>query len=202
MRDPYYYDDVDVLKNLLNIKEEKQLEQAESDIAYLKILDVDIKVKTEKFDYQHLKNIHQYIFGDIYSWAGKERIISVVKGERVLGGDTVRYSYPDNIEKDAKTIINQLNNITWKELGIEETAEKFAKLIAALWQVHPFREGNTRTVIVFALQYSEHFGFKMNRQLFQEHFGYLRDAFVKASDGEYSDYHYLINFFKDAITKG
>lgn len=98
----------------------------------MKILDVDIKVKTEKFDYQHLKNIHQYIFGDIYSWAGKERIISVVKGERVLGGDTVRYSYPDNIEKDAKIIINQLNNITWKELGIEETAEKFAKLIAAL----------------------------------------------------------------------
>lgn len=202
MRDPYYYDDVDVLKNLLTIKEEEQLEQAESDIAYLKLLDVDIKVKTEKFDYQHLKSIHQYIFEDIYSWAGKERIISIVKGERVLGGDTVRYSYPDNIEKDAKIIINQLNNITWKELGIEETAEKFAKLIAALWQVHPFREGNTRTVIVFALQYSEYFGFKMNRQLFQEHFGYLRDAFVKASDGEYSDYHYLINFFKDAITKG
>lgn len=44
MRDPYLYDDVDVLKNLLNIKDEQQLEEAESNITYIKLFDIDRKI--------------------------------------------------------------------------------------------------------------------------------------------------------------
>ncbi|HHX59323.1 MAG TPA: hypothetical protein GX707_01060, partial [Epulopiscium sp.] len=40
------------------------------------------------------------IFEDIYEWAGEERVINIVKGERVLGGDTVRYSDINFIEED------------------------------------------------------------------------------------------------------
>ena len=42
----------------------------------------------------------------------------------------------------------------------------------------------------------------MNKSLLRENPGYVRGALVKASDGEYSEYHYLINIFKDAIEKG
>lgn len=100
MRDCYLYDDIPVLKNLLNIKDEKTLSEAESNIAYIKLLDIDDKIKSDIFDYKRLKSIHAYIFGDIYEWAGKERVINIVKGEEVLGGDTVRYSDIDLIEKD------------------------------------------------------------------------------------------------------
>ncbi len=38
MRDPYLYDDVDVLKNLANIKDKTMLTKAEADITNLAML--------------------------------------------------------------------------------------------------------------------------------------------------------------------
>lgn len=202
MKDIYLYDDVPVLKNRLGIKDEDMLNKAESDITCIRLLDIDKKICGDVFDYNRLKAIHQYIFGDIYAWAGAERVVPIVKGERVLGGDTVRYSVPGCIEKDAVKAIKAMNDVNWTELGIEQTAEKFSVLTAALWQVHPFREGNTRAVITFAVQYAEAKGFKMNKVLLSENAGYVRDALVKASDGPYSEYEYLVKIIKDAIEKG
>ncbi|MBR1444894.1 MAG: Fic family protein [Firmicutes bacterium] len=202
MKDIYLYDDVPVLKNLLGIKDAEVLNKAESDITCIKLLDIDNKFDDDIFDYERLKAINKYIFGDIYEWAGKEREILIEKAERVLGGDTVRYSYPASIEKDARNAIKELNNVKWKKLGMEETASKFSVIIAKLWQVHPFREGNTRTVMTFAVQFSEYNGFKINKALLKDNADYLRDALVKASDGPYSEYGYLIRIIKDAIEKG
>lgn len=202
MRDPYLYEDIPVLKNLLNIREEKLLSEAESNITYIKLLDIDDKITSEKFDYQRLKDIHAYIFGDIYEWAGQERGINIVKGERVLGGDTVRYSDTNHIGRDIKIALQQLNDVNWKTLNIEETSEQFSRLIAKVWQVHPFREGNTRTVMTFATQFAEYHGFRMNKSLLKDSAEYVRDSLVKASDGEYSEYEYLIRIIKDAISRG
>lgn len=146
--------------------------------------------------------IHRIIFEDIYEWAGNERVINIVKGERVLGGDTVRYSDVNNIEKDINKVLSKLNAKKWSFYSTKETAEEFAKLIAELWQTHPFREGNTRAVITFATQFAEFHGFRMNKALLREHSGYVRDALVKASDGQYSDYSYLTRVLRDAIEMG
>lgn len=202
MRDPYLYDDVPVLKNLLHIKEAEALEQAEADITYLRLYDIDGAVAEMPFDFSRLLAIHHHIFRDLYEWAGASRSIQIVKGERVLGGDTVRYSQPDCIERDCAAVLQRLNNTNWTCLGIHETAEAFAKLIAALWQCHPFREGNTRTVITFATQFAEAHGFRMDKTLLKDSAAYVRDALVKASDGEYSEYDYLIRIFEDAIRRG
>lgn len=42
----------------------------------------------------------------------------------------------------------------------------------------------------------------MNKTLLRENSNYVRDALVKASDGQYSEYGYLIKIIKDAIEKG
>lgn len=202
MKDYYLYDDVPVLRNLLNIKDEKLLEEAESNITYVKLLDIDDKICTDVFDYQHIKDIHAYIFGDLYEWAGKERGINIVKGERVLGGDTVRYADTNSIETEMEAALKELNQVNWEVLNISETAELFSKLIAKIWQIHPFREGNTRTIITFATQFAEKHGFRMNKALLKENSEYVRDALVKASDGMYSEYEYLIRIIQDAILKG
>jgi len=202
MRDPYFFDQVDVLKNLLGIKDAKELEQAEADITGIRLLDVDNACESGQFNLPRVLAIHKHIFGDIYEWAGKIRIIPIVKGERVLGGDTVRYSWPDSIEHDCISALKNLNETDWSALGVYETAEVFTKLIAALWQVHPFREGNTRTVITFATQFAEAHGFRMDKSLLKDSAAYVRDALVKASDGQYSDYRYLVKIFEDAIRRG
>lgn len=202
MKDYYLYDDVPVLRNLLNIKDEKLLEEAESNITYVKLLDIDDKICGDVFDYQRIKDIHAYIFGDLYEWAGKERGINIVKGERVLGGDTVRYADTNSIETEMETALKELNQVKWEVLDISETAKLFSKLIAKVWQIHPFREGNTRTIITFATQFAEKHGFRMNKALLKDNSEYVRDALVKASDGMYSEYEYLIRIIQDAILKG
>lgn len=202
MKDYYLYDDVPVLRNLLDIKNEKLLEEAESSITYVKLLDIDDKICGDVFDYQRIKEIHAYIFGDLYEWAGKERGINIVKGERVLGGDTVRYADTNSIETEMEAALKELNQVNWEVLDISETAELFSKLIAKIWQIHPFREGNTRTIITFATQFAEKHGFRMNKALLKDNSEYVRDALVKASDGIYSEYEYLIRIIQDAILKG
>ena len=166
------------------------------------MLDIDDKICGDAFDYQRIKDIHTYIFGDLYEWAGKERGINIVKGERVLGGDTVRYADTNSIEPEMEAALKELNQVKWEVLDISETAELFSKLIAKIWQIHPFREGNTRTIITFATQFSEKHGFRMNKALLKDNSEYVRDALVKASDGMYSEYEYLIRIIQDAILKG
>ena len=202
MHDPYLYDDVPVLRNLLGIKDADKLEQAEADITYLRLYDIDGAIQAPQFNLLRLLEIHKYIFGDIYDWAGTLRTVPTVKGERVLGGDTVRYSQPDMIERDCVAVMAILDNKDWSTLGVHETAEVYAKLIAELWQAHPFREGNTRTIITFATQFAEAHGFRMDKTLLKDSAAYVRDALVKASDGQYSEYEYLIKIFEDAIRRG
>ncbi len=202
MRDPYLYEDAPVLRNLLGIRDADELERAEADITSIKLLVADGAVQSSAFDFSRLLAIHKHIFGDIFDWAGTVRTISIVKGERVLGGDTVRYSPPDDIERDCTAVLKKLNDTDWSALGVRETAEVFTKLIAALWQAHPFREGNTRTVITFATQFAEAHGFRMDKTLLKDSAAYVRDALVKASDGEYSEYDYLIKIIEDAIRRG
>jgi cell filamentation protein len=202
MRDPYLLADAKVLRNLLGITDAETLQRAEADITAVRLLTVDGAVAALPFDFERLLAIHKHIFGDIYDWAGTVRTIPVVKGERVLGGDTVRYSQPDDIERDAKQAIREMNGADWPVLGVHETAERFSELTAALWQVHPFREGNTRSVMTFAAQFAEAHGFRMDKTLLRDSAAYVRDALVKASDGEYSEYEYLVKIFEDAILRG
>lgn len=154
------------------------------------------------FDFSRLLAIHKYIFGDIYEWAGKTRVVSIVKGERILGGDTVRYSQPDEIERDCTVVFEQLGKTDWARYGIHDTATIFSNFIAMLWQSHPFREGNTRTVITFATQFAEAHGFRMDKTLLNDGAAYVRDALVKASDGQYSEHVHLAAIFEDAIRRG
>lgn len=35
---------------------------------------------TGEFDLEHLKNIHRFLFEDIYSWAGQIRTVDIAKG--------------------------------------------------------------------------------------------------------------------------
>lgn len=201
MKDPYVYEDTGTLKNKLEIKDYEQLRHAEADFSFVKLLTVDRDVDCTKFDLDYVKNIHKYILCDIYDWAGEFRTIPMEKPEDVLGGDTVRYAYPKEIELKANECLNELNRINWNVKELEDKAMDFTKLIAALWQVHPFRDGNTRTVVTYAFRFSEEHGFKMDRKLLLDNFGYVRKAFVKASDGEYSEYKYLYKIIKDSIQR-
>ena len=71
-----------------------------------------------------------------------------------------------------------------------------------MWQVHPFRDGNTRTITTFAFRFADERGFGMKRSLLLDNFQYVRDSLVMASLGEYAENEYLYKIVKDAIKRG
>ena len=204
MHDFYCYPDTNVLINKFNIRDDEKLDEVERNITAVKLsMPNEIeKIFENGFDYDSLKNLHKFIFGDIYAWAGQEREIEVIKHERVLGGLSVTYSYPTEIKKDVNNCIKKLQKTDWQKLNLNEKSEQFAKNIAELWQAHPFREGNTRTVITFACEFANKNGFPMERELLSEHAGYTRDALVLASIGKYSEYEHLTKIFADSMERG
>lgn len=198
MRDPYLYDDVDVLKNRAEIKDAELLRKAEADITNLAMSAI-YEQKYEKFNTEALRDIHRNIFGQIFDWAGEFRTIQMVKYEDVLGGDTVRYAYPKEIKKQLNEAMKEIAKLKRTGENDKDIVFKLVRIIASIWQTHPFREGNTRTVIVFAVLLAKSLGFEVEHQLFKTNAAYVRNALVWASQGIYSKYEYLERIFFDAI---
>ena len=60
-------------------------------------------------------------------------------------------------------------------------AHHIAEFISGIWQIHPFREGNTRTTAVFAIKYLRSKGFMADNELFKTNAEYFRNALVRAN---------------------
>jgi hypothetical protein len=141
---------------------------------------------------------------------GKRRtVLTILEFVLYAGCFLIAYFRPETITPFASEsetvqdiIVGCLAASSVLAIAIHETAETFTRLIASLWKVHPFREGNTRTVITFATQFAEAHGFRMDKTLLKDSADYVRDALVKASDGQYAEYEYLIKIFEDAIRRG
>lgn len=197
MRDSYLYEDVDVLINLGNIKDAETLRQAEADVTGYTLASL-YHQEFDKFDSAALLEVHWIIFGDLYPWAGEIRTIQMTKPEHVLGGDTVRYSYPKEIKKELAVACKEFSALK-KVTGKGNLIFRIVRITAKLWQIHPFREGNTRTVIAFSVLLAQSLGLEVNHALFAENAAYLRNALVWASQGIYSKFEYLERIYFDAI---
>ena len=198
MRDPYLYSDVDVLVNVFGIKDSDLLKQAEADVTNLTIAGI-YNLKYDKFNTETLQDIHTTIFGQLYDWAGDFRTIQMRKDEEVLGSDTVRYSYPKEIKKELNSVMKEISKLKRKDNNDRDVVFRLVRIIAQIWQIHPFREGNTRTVIIFAVLLAKHLCFDVDHSLFKEHASYVRNSLVWASQGMYSKYEYLERIFFEAI---
>ena len=107
MPDPYLYEDVPVLRNKLGIKTEKILDlvEAEQSRANMMLL---YERPFSSFSPAGLREIHRFLFGDIYDWAGEYRIINIQKAERLLGGRSVWYSNDDDIARDLDAAFHKI----------------------------------------------------------------------------------------------
>lgn len=198
MRDPYLYDDVDVLMNIANIRDQELLRKAEADITSQAMLAIYIQ-KYDIFNSEALQDIHRIIFGQIYDWAGEFRTIQIVKSEDILGGDTVIYAHPKDIKRKTSALMREITKLRRNGENDREVIFKLVRIIAQIWQIHPFREGNTHSVIVFAVLFAKSLGFTVDHSVFKDNSAYVRNALVWASQGIYSRHEYIERIFFDAI---
>ena len=143
MRDPYLYDDVNVLKNLAFIKDAELLRKAEADITGLSMAAI-YDYKYDKFNTETLQDIHSNIFGQVFEWAGEFRTIQMVKYEDVLGGDTVRYAYPEEIKKQLSITMKEIAKLDLPGYAIGGLAvgETHEEMYHILDMVLPHAPGN------------------------------------------------------------
>lgn len=160
MKDPYI-DENGVLKNKLGITNDEELKEAEKDIAFVKLIGVE-ELEKETVNANLLKDIHKYLFNDIYDWAGEYRTVPIYKEEVVLPGLSLEYAKPKDIEKRLEQEFENLNSIEWSNKKIDELSLQLTKSLARIWRVHPFRDGNTRTVLTFANVFSKMKGFNLD----------------------------------------
>lgn len=174
MKDPYIQDN-GTLKNKLGIKEYKELNDAERDISFIKLIDIGEAFK-QKYDANYLKSIHKHIFEDIFDWAGEFRTVPVYKVEAVIPGLSLEYSAPNNIEHDLNKALDTLNSINWGEKDIDQITSEFTEHLAHIWRIHPFRDGNTRTTLAFAENYAREHGFPMDIGILLEQLPRITDS--------------------------
>lgn len=75
----YFYPGTEVLKNKLGITNAEELQQAEANITFKKLTELYLNPIAGNFDAEHYREIHRYLFGDIYDFAGEYRNVDMRK---------------------------------------------------------------------------------------------------------------------------
>lgn len=108
----YCYKNTNILINKLDIREYKELSKYEAKITAAKSLGLRLKGITGNFDKKHYLSIHNYLFEDIYPFAGKLREENISKGE-------FRFASFEYVEPELERILEQLK----KENFLEGTSK-------------------------------------------------------------------------------
>lgn len=150
------YEGTTCLINKLDIQDENQLDIMESHITLAKISMLQQNPISGKFDFEHYKAIHKFIFEDLYDWAGEIRVANISKK------GTIFAEFQD-IARLAHACFSRLKKENYfKELTLDAFIEKITDFYCVLNQLHPFREGNGRTQRVFLSQLSLNAGYEMD----------------------------------------
>ena len=120
---------------------------------------------------------------------------------------SVEYSDCFDIVDDASRVLADMNEIDWKKEPFETLVKKFCDNMAKLWKIHPYREGNTRTIVTFCCLFIEAQGIYIESDLFKDNAAYMRNALVAAnalfSDiGDLRKPEYLYHIVEDALEQG
>ena len=124
-----------ILENKLGITDSAELARAEEKISKKKALSLFESGYLEQLEagtYEALAQIHQYLFADIYDFAGKIRSLNLAKSNFRFASVMYLETALCNIEKMPQS-------------SVDEIIEKYVEMNIA----HPFREGNGRSMRIW-----------------------------------------------------
>lgn len=157
------------------------------------------------FSLAGLQAIHRRIFDGVFTHAGKFRDCDITKREWVLDGDTIMYGMASELVPTVEYDLSVERQADYSRMSEDERVEHLAHFTAGLWQIHPFREGNTRATAVFLIKYLRQMGYEVDNDLFSREAFYFRNALVRANyrnipRGISADISYLVKFLRCLLT--
>lgn len=152
-----------------------------------------------------LKSIHRKLFSELLlderdNSIGEYRKYNISKKEPILNGDTVIYGEYTTIDEFLKYDFENESSKNYSQMSLDKQIKSLARFTSAIWQIHPFIEGNTRTVAVFIQKYLLSMGYLVNNDLFRENSVYFRNSLVASNYSNIPkkispDFTYLEEFF-------
>ncbi len=143
-----YYKDSDIPINKLNIKNSTLIHELEKEqlIKSYQSLHNQLSEDT-KFDENYLKKVNNTIFTSLYNWAGEYRTVNISKDSSMFCPYVNLNSFSNEIFEKLKKD-NYLRDYE-DESKREEFIEKLSFYMCELIVLHPFNEGNGRTIRLF-----------------------------------------------------
>ncbi len=152
----YCYPGTDVLINHFSIRDDNKLKELETVYSLLRLSELKLKEPADPLDMEAFIEIHRSILKDIYPFAGELRKEMISKGSS-------SFAHPDHIDVQMQRIFNDLEEENYlKNLPRGKMIERLAHYLAELNALHPFREGNGRTVREFARQLMDNAGYQLH----------------------------------------
>lgn len=164
--DPYCYPGTSVLRNRLGITDAARLDYHEREITTQRAAQ---GVPSGEFDLKHLQAVHRHLFQDIYEWAGQLRTVEMSKG----GSPFQPTKYLETGMADVHRRLVAADYL--KGLSPTRFAEAAGKIIGDVNHVHPFREGNGRTQLLYLKQLASCAGHRLELRRID------REAWMEAS---------------------
>lgn len=149
-----------------------------------------------------LKVMHRRLFDGLYDHAGMFRDVNITKQEPILGGRSVIYGNYSEIDELLRYDFSSFDH---SDLSVQDgNIRNLSRFVSSIWQIHPFREGNTRTIAIFIAKYLNSNGFQVDNAPFKFYSRYFRNALVRANfmaslEGVQMDRSYLDRFFENLI---
>ncbi len=142
--------------NLFGIKDSEELHKIEADLTAIRLAELAKVTKNGNFGMTHIKNIHKYVFQDLYPFAGKFRT------EDIWKGDTF-FCKSEYIEDNLVKLLSKLKDDRFlKNYDRDDVISKLSFYMSELNMIHPFREGNGRVIREFIRQLALNAGYEIN----------------------------------------
>ena len=177
--------------------------ELECDLVSTRIVEL-LQEDSFELSIDYLKHVHKYLFQDVYEFAGEFRKVDFSKHERILNNDSVAYGDHKLLEQSLDYDITLEKNKNYKEMNIVDVINNITNFSSRIWQIHPFREGNTRTTALFIEKYLVSLGLSVDNTLFKDKSVYFRNALVRSNYfNNYlnikEDNSFLIKFYENLL---
>ena len=183
----YVYPGTDILKNKLNIKDEKKLKEYEIKMVAVKTVILLKDDKKHEFNEERFKYIHYFLFCDVYDFAGIYREENIIKDNFVFSD--FRY-----ISDNVKEIFKKIDVDKFKQMDLDTLIKNISEIMTDLNVLHPFREGNGRATREFIRELLLELGYKIN--FFEIEYQKIVDASIKATVDDREQVELLKKYIK------
>ncbi len=164
-----FSDNNGVLFNNFNIKDARELAQTESRHTLIRLSRLIDQggIPGGKFDKAHFQEIHKFLFSQVYPWAGETRAGRKFQGHKetyTTGNKEIMVYAPfTELDKRFGAVADQLQKENYlKGLPLDKFVQRAAFYLDQYNHIHPFREGNGRTMQAVISQLGHEAGYSID----------------------------------------